>query len=57
MFGVMKVLGGVLVLGGITASHVSALQAQPQVDPGIAHFDALFTNVFVCRFNSNLIEM
>jgi hypothetical protein len=37
----MKVLGGVLILGGITAADVTANQTFPQVDPGIAHLEAL----------------
>jgi hypothetical protein len=36
------VLGGVLVLGTVAAAHVAARQAQPQVDPGVAHFQAFF---------------
>ena len=37
----MKVLGGVLVLGGIAAPDVTADKTFPQVDPGIAHLEAL----------------
>jgi hypothetical protein len=37
----MKVLGGVLVLGGITTANVTADKTFPQVNPGIAHLEAL----------------
>jgi hypothetical protein len=43
MGGLVEVLGGVLVLRGIAAAYVTALQAKPQVDPGITHLQALFT--------------
>src|SRR5690242_18649358 len=36
----MEVFGGVFVLGRITAAHVAANQAFPQMDPGIAHLEA-----------------
>jgi hypothetical protein len=42
MGGLVKMLGGVLVLRGIAAAHVTALEAKPQVDPGIAHFQTFF---------------
>ena len=37
----VKVLGGVLILGGITAADVTADKTFPQVNPGIAHLEAL----------------
>jgi len=36
----VKVFGGVLVLGGIATTDMTATQALPQMDPGIAHFQA-----------------
>ena len=48
-YGVMggaKVFGGVLVFGGIAAADMTAGQAQPQVDPTVTGFDAIFTHVF-----------
>src|ERR1700678_2196119 len=45
MLGVVKVFGGVLVLGGVATAHVAADQAQTQVDPRVAKFDALLANV------------
>ena len=53
----MKMLSGVFVLGGIATTHISALQAQSQVHPGISEFDALFTNVFLGVSDLDLIEM
>lgn len=34
----VKVFGGVFVFGRITATYVTATQAQSQVYPGVAHF-------------------
>ena len=42
MLGLMKVLGGVLVLGGVAAADVAADETFPQVNPGIAHLQAFF---------------
>ena len=53
----MKVLGGVLVLGRIAATNVTAFQAEPQMHPCVSGFDALFTDVFVCALEFDLIEM
>src|SRR6516225_9938977 len=39
MLGLMKMLGGVLVLGGVTAAYMAALEAQPQVNPGVLHLE------------------
>lgn len=41
----VEVLGGMLILRRVAASDVPALQAQPQVNPGIAHFQTLFTTL------------
>jgi hypothetical protein len=57
MFGVMKVLGGVLVFGGITATHVSAFSAHAQVDPGVAGFDAVFADVGISAGEFHLCEV
>ena len=53
----MKVLGGVFVLRGIAAAHVPAGEAKPQVDPGVANFDAIFALVFVSALDLDLIEV
>jgi hypothetical protein len=45
MHALVKVLGGVLVLGGVTATDVAASEAQPKVDPGISHFQTLFATI------------
>jgi hypothetical protein len=42
MTGLVKMLGRVLVLGRIAAADMATLETQPQVDPGIVHFQALF---------------
>lgn len=41
MLGVVKVLSGVFVLRRIATAHVAALHAKAQMDPLIAHFEAL----------------
>jgi hypothetical protein len=38
MFAGVKMFSGVFIFRGIATTHVSALSAQPQVNPGIAHF-------------------
>jgi hypothetical protein len=54
----MKVLGGVLVLRGITASDVAARQAQAQVDPGVAYGQTFLASLRGTRADIlNLIEM
>src|SRR5262249_16592864 len=47
MPGVMKMLGGMFVLGRIAATHVAALRAHSQMDPGVAGFNTFLTNVSV----------
>src|SRR5579884_2525738 len=41
VFGGVEMLGRVLVFGRIAAAHMTADHAQPQVDPGVADFQAL----------------
>jgi hypothetical protein len=57
MLNLMEMLGGVLVLRRIAASHVPASQAKPQVDPFVAHFHAFFANMLVCGFKLDLIQV
>src|SRR5215472_14189633 len=45
MLGPTKVLGRVLVLGGIAASHVPAFCTQAQLDPGITGLNTVFADV------------
>ena len=54
MLGAMKMFGGVLVLGGVTAPHMPALHAQAQVHPGIAHLQALFATLCVRGYFVNV---
>jgi hypothetical protein len=59
-YGVMDVaemFGGVLILGGIAASYVSANHAQAEMNPCISKLHALFTNVLVGGCDLDLIEM
>jgi hypothetical protein len=41
----LKMFGGVLVLGGIAAADVAALQTDAQMNPGIAAFQAFLAAV------------
>src|SRR5580700_10672812 len=45
VIGLVEVLGGVFVPGRIATAHVTANEAQPQVDPAIAHLEAFFATV------------
>ena len=54
---VVKVFGGVLVLGGIAAAHMATYHAHAQVDPGVAEFYAFSADVRVGGGDFNLIEM
>jgi hypothetical protein len=53
----VEVLGRVLVLGRIAATHMPARQTQAQMHPRIAHLDAFFANMYVGVLNLNLIQM
>jgi hypothetical protein len=57
MFGLMKVFGGVSVLGRIAAAHVPAYHAEAQMNPLIARLQALFTTVCVWPDILDLIQM
>src|SRR5579859_5862972 len=45
MMGVVKMRGGVLVLGVVTTAHLAAGLAEAQVDPGVSGLQALRTAV------------
>jgi hypothetical protein len=57
MTAVPKMFGGVLVFRGIAATHVPAYHAHAQVNPGVADFDALFTDMRVGGRDLNLIQV
>src|ERR1022692_1938808 len=57
MVGLVEVFGGVFVLGRIAATHVSATEAQPQVNPSVAHLEAFFAAVCVRRDFVYLVGM
>jgi hypothetical protein len=57
MLCVVKMFRGVFVWGRVAACGVPADQTHAQVDPGAANLHAVFTHVFVCRSNFDLIEM
>jgi hypothetical protein len=50
-------LGGVFVFRIIAAADVPADQAQPQMDPGIAHLEAFFAALAAGMNVSNFAEM
>ena len=41
----MEVLGGMFVLGGIAAPHMTTFQTHPQMYPCVSNLDAVLTNV------------
>src|SRR5438270_11284383 len=53
----MKMLRGVLVLGGITAAHLPADQAKAQMHPGVAGLQALFAAALVSAGEFDLIHV
>jgi hypothetical protein len=53
----VKVFGRVLNRGGVAATDVAATQAQAQVDPSIAHLQALFAAIRVGLYFVNLIQV
>jgi hypothetical protein len=57
MLGVVKVFGGMLVLGRIATRRVSADHAHAQMDPGIAGLNAVFTHMLVRLPDFDLIEV
>jgi hypothetical protein len=54
---VMEVLGCVLVFRRVATSYFPALKTQPQMDPGVAGFYAVFTNMFVSAGEIDLLHM
>jgi hypothetical protein len=57
MVGCVEVLGGMLVLGRITAAHVSTGETETQVYPAISGFQAVLTAIGAWRDLAYLIEM
>jgi hypothetical protein len=57
MAGVMKMFRRVFVFRRIAASHIPADHAHPQVNPYVAKFDALFTDVSVGSPELDLIQV
>ncbi len=53
----MEVLGGVFVLGRVAATDVTATQAQPEMDPMIAHLQAFLTAAGMRFYIPNLIQV
>jgi hypothetical protein len=57
MLNFMEVLRGMFILRRVTAAHVPASQAEPQMYPGIAGFHALFAHVLAGLPDFDLVEM
>ena len=57
MLGSVKVLGGVFVLGRITAADVATGEAEPQMNPPVTSLDTVFANVCVCACYFDLFEV
>jgi hypothetical protein len=57
MGGLVKVFGGMFIFGRVAAADVAAHHAHAKVNPGVAHFDALFTDVRIGGRDLNLSQM
>jgi hypothetical protein len=57
MFTGVKMLRGMFVLRRIAAAHVAAGYAQPQVDPGVTKFYALFADADIGVGDFDLIQV
>jgi hypothetical protein len=57
VLGVVEMLGRMFVLGRIATGGMSANKAHAQMDPGVAGFYAIFTDMFVGFSNLDLIEV
>ena len=57
MLGEVEVLGRVLILGVIAAADMPTYLAKPQMDPGIAYFQAIFTAIRAWCDNLYLVKM
>jgi hypothetical protein len=57
VLGVVKVLGGVLILGRVATGRMSADQAHAQVDPGVACLDAVFAHMLVRLSYFDLVKV
>jgi hypothetical protein len=51
----LEMFRGMLVLRGVAAAHVSANEAQTQVNPGVSRLNAFLTYMLVGGFDFNLI--
>jgi hypothetical protein len=57
VFGGVEVLCRVFVFGRIAAADVTAFEAEPQMDPPVAHFQAFFTAVGMGFYIADGIEV
>jgi len=57
MLAVVKVLGGVLILGRVATTDISALKTKPKMDPSVSCFNTLFADVLVGFSDFDLVEM
>jgi hypothetical protein len=57
MVRLLKMFGGVLVLGGITTAHMAAFKADAQVHPRIAYSQAILATICGRLDVTDLIEM
>ncbi len=57
MLGAMVMLGRVLVLRRIAATHMAAFQAQAQMDPRVAGLDTVFADISLGGFELDLLQM
>src|SRR4029077_4466004 len=56
MLALVEMLGGVFVLRRVAAPNITALQAEPKMDPSVPFLDALFADMLVGAGELDLIE-
>src|SRR5579872_4801503 len=57
VLGAVKVLRRVLVLRGVAATDMAALQAKSQMDPPVSHFYAFFADVSLSLGDVNVVHV
>jgi hypothetical protein len=53
----VEMFGGMLILGGIAAAHVAADQAQAEMDPSVAHFQAFLASGAAGRHFADFLDV
>ena len=57
MLGLVKMFRGVLVLGRVATAHMSTAETQTQVNPSVAHLNALLADMFIGFCDFDLVQV